>query len=176
MGIFPLSAAKKWRRALMTQKLKDKIIESLLAVVPVTAIVLVLCVTIAPIPLSPFLLFLFGAVFLTVGMGLFTLGAEMSMMTIGEKVGWQLTKNKSLWSIALLCFFIGVIITVAEPDLQVLAEQMPTLPNSVLIFSVAGGVGVFLVLAFLRSLLGWELGRILLVFYPLLAVLAVFLR
>ncbi len=158
----------------MTQKLKDKIIESLLAVVPVTAIVLVLCVTIAPIPLSPFLLFLFGAVFLTVGMGLFTLGAEMSMMTIGEKVGWQLTKNRSLWSIALLCFFIGVIITVAEPDLQVLAEQMPTLPNSVLIFSVAGGVGVFLVLAFLRALLGWELGRILLVLYPLVAVLAFF--
>ena len=75
----------------MTQKLKDKITESLLAVMPITGIVLVLCVTIAPIPLSPFLLFVFGAVLLTVGMGLFTLGAEMSMMIIGERVGWRLT-------------------------------------------------------------------------------------
>ncbi len=158
----------------MTQKLKDKITESLLAVMPITGIVLVLCVTIAPIPLSPFLLFVFGAVLLTVGMGLFTLGAEMSMMIIGERVGWRLTQNKSLVSVGVLCFIIGVIITIAEPDLQVLAEQLPTLPNSVLILAVAAGVGVFLVLAFLRAFLGWKLRRMLLLFYPLIIILAFF--
>ena len=158
----------------MTQKLKDKIIESLTAVVPVTAVVLLLSVTISPMPLTPFLLFLFGAVLLIVGMGLFTLGADLAMMPIGEKVGWQLTKCRSLKTVALLCFFIGVIITVAEPDLQVLAEQMPSVPNMVLILAVAGGVGVFLVLAFLRTLLGLELGGILLVLYTLIMVLALF--
>ena len=158
----------------MTQKLKDKIIESLMAVVPVTAIVLLLCVTIAPMPLTPFLLFLFGAVLLIVGMGLFTLGADMAMMPIGEKVGWQLTKCRSLALVAFLCFFIGVIITIAEPDLQVLANQMPSVPNMVLILSVAVGVGVFLVLAFLRSLLGLDLGKILLVLYPIIMVMAFF--
>ncbi len=156
----------------MTQKLKDKIIESLTAVIPVTAIVLLLCVTITPMPLSPFLLFLFGAVLLIVGMGLFTLGADMAMMPIGEKVGWQLTKCRSLKMVAFLCFFIGVIITVAEPDLQVLAEQMPSVPNTVLIFAVAAGVGVFLVLAFLRTLLGLNLNRILLILYMIVLALA----
>ena len=158
----------------MTQKLNDKIIESLLAVLPVAGIVLLLCITIAPLPLTPFLLFIFGAVFLIVGMGLFTLGAEMAMMPIGEKVGWQLTKSKSLWVVGILCFSIGVIITVAEPDLQVLATQMPSLPNQVMIFSVAAGVGVFLVTAFLRALLGWDLAKILMIFYPIVMVLAFF--
>ncbi|MGE4353932.1 MAG: DUF1538 domain-containing protein [Oscillospiraceae bacterium] len=158
----------------MTQKLSDKIKESLLAVFPVAGIVLILCITIAPLPLTPFLLFLFGAVFLIMGMGLFTLGAEMAMMPIGEKVGWQLTKSKSLWTVGVLCFFIGVIITVAEPDLQVLATQTPSLPNLVMIFSIAGGVGAFLVVAFLRSLLGWDLAKILMIAYPVIMVLAFF--
>ncbi|MGI6027843.1 MAG: DUF1538 domain-containing protein [Candidatus Heteroscillospira sp.] len=158
----------------MTQKLRDKIIESLTAVLPVTAIVLLLCVTIAPMPLAPFVLFLFGAVLLVVGMGLFNLGAELAMMPIGEKMGWQLTKCRSLKLVAVLCFVIGVMITAAEPDLQVLAGQMPSVPNLTLILAVAGGVGVFLVLAFLRSLLGLELGKILLVLYPLVFLLSFF--
>jgi len=158
----------------MTQKLRDKIIESLLAVVPVTAIVLLLCVTIAPLPLTPFLLFLFGALLLIFGMGLFTLGADMAMMQIGEKLGWQLTRSRSLTVIAALCFLIGVVITLAEPDLQVLAGQMPSVPNAVLIGSVAVGVGVFLVIAFLRTLLGLDLGRVLLVLYLAVMALSLF--
>ena len=158
----------------MTQKLKDKIIESLGAVLPVTLIVLILCVTIAPMPLTPFLLFLFGAVLLIIGMGLFTLGADMAMMPIGEKVGWQLTRSRSLAVVAFLCFFIGVIITIAEPDLQVLANQMPSVPNMALILSVAAGVGAFLVLAFLRTLLGLDLGKILIVLYPIIMLMAFF--
>jgi hypothetical protein len=158
----------------MTQKLRDKIIESLLAVVPVTAIVLLLCVTIAPMPLTPFLLFLFGALLLIFGMGLFTLGADMAMMQIGEKVGWQLTRSRSLAVVAALCFFIGVIITLAEPDLQVLAGQMPSVPSAVLIGSVAVGVGLFLVIAFLRTLLGLDLSRVLLVLYLAVMALSLF--
>lgn len=137
----------------MNQKLKEKITESLSSVLPVSCIVLILGITIAPIPLDPLMLFLAGAAFLIIGMGFFTLGVDMAMMPIGEKVGAQLTKTKKLSIIILACFVIGSIITIAEPDLQVLAEQTPAVPNITLILTVAAGVGIFLALAFLRTLL-----------------------
>ncbi len=109
----------------MNQKLKEKITESLSSVLPVSCIVLILGITIAPMPLDPLMLFLAGAAFLIIGMGFFTLGVDMAMMPIGEKVGAQLTKTKKLPLIIMACFIIGSIVTIAEPDLQVLAEQTP---------------------------------------------------
>ena len=109
----------------MNRKLKEKNLESLAAVLPVTVIVLLLSVTLTPLPLATVSLFLVGAVLLILGMGLFTLGADMAMMPIGEKVGAQLTRTNRLGLIALSCFVIGVIITMAEPDLSVLASQTP---------------------------------------------------
>ena len=105
----------------MSRELKEKIKESLSAVLPITAIVLLLCSTITPMPLAPMMLFLMGAFLLIIGMGFFTLGADMAMMPIGEKVGARLAKSNKLGIIAISCFIIGVIITIAEPDLSVLA-------------------------------------------------------
>lgn len=158
----------------MNKKLKEKIAESLSCVLPVTCIVLLLGITITPMPLDPLMLFLAGAAFLIVGMGFFTLGADMAMMPIGERVGAQLTKSGRLPLIAMACFVIGALITMAEPDLKVLAGQTPAVPDLVLMGAVAAGVGVFLALAFLRSLFGWSLSRILLVCYGILFVLSAF--
>ena len=158
----------------MNKKLKLKILESLHAVVPVTLIVLALGMTIVPMELSTLLLFLVGAVFLIVGMGFFTLGADMAMMSIGEQVGTQLTRSKKLWLIVIACFAIGVVITIAEPDLQVLARQTPAVPDLVLILTVAVGVGFFLVLSFLRILFAWNLSWLLIGFYAMVFVLAAF--
>jgi len=158
----------------LNHKLMEKIKESLAAVLPVTGVVLLLSVTVTPMPLSTMAMFLTGAVLLIVGMGLFTLGADMAMMPIGEKVGVQLTKTTKLWLIALSCFIIGVIITIAEPDLTVLARQTPGVPDMVLILCVAVGVGLFLVLAFLRSLFSWNLNWIIIVCYAVVFVLACF--
>ena len=149
----------------MNQKLKEKITESLSYVLPFTCIVLILGITITPIPLDPLMLFLAGAAFLIIGMGFFTLGVDMAMMPIGEKVGAQLAKAKKLPVIVIACVIIGAMVTVAEPDLQVLARQTPAVPDMVLILAVAAGVGFFLALAFLRSLFGWSLSHILLVCY-----------
>ena len=149
----------------MNKQLKLKIHESLSAVLPVSLIVLALCVTVVPMELSTLMLFLVGAALLIVGMGFFTLGADMAMMPIGEQVGTQLTRSKRLWLIVAACFLIGVIITVAEPDLAVLARQTPAVPDRVLIFTVAAGVGLFLVLSFLRILFGWNLSALLIAFY-----------
>jgi len=95
----------------MNKKLKLKIHESLSAVIPITLIVLALGMTVVPMELSTLMLFLAGAALLILGMGFFTLGADMAMMPIGEQVGTQLTRSKRLWLIVAACFVIGVIIT-----------------------------------------------------------------
>ena len=133
--------------------------------VPIIAIVLLLSVSVAPIPNSILLSFLFGGVLLIIGMMFFTLGAELAMEPMGQQVGGRLTKTRKLWLILLSGFVLGVLITVSEPDLQVLANQVQSIPNNVLILSVAGGVGLFLVLALLRMLLGVRLRTMLLAFY-----------
>ena len=158
----------------MSRELKEKIKESLSAVLPITAIVLLLCSTITPMPLAPMMLFLMGAFLLIIGMGFFTLGADMAMMPIGEKVGARLAKSNKLGIIAISCFIIGVIITIAEPDLQVLAQQVPSIPNKVLIYSVAVGVGAFLALAVVRILKRISLSKLLVVLYGLLAAVSIF--
>ena len=91
----------------MNKKLKLKIHESLSAVIPITLIVLALGMTVVPMELSTLMLFLAGAALLILGMGFFTLGADMAMMPIGERVGAKLTSSGRLPLIALACFIIG---------------------------------------------------------------------
>lgn len=158
----------------MNQKLREKIIESLQAVVPITAIVLLLCVTITPMPPDTLLLFLAGAALLILGMGFFTLGAELSMIPIGEHLGTRLAKGKKTALIALACFAIGVMITVAEPDLQVLAQQTPGVPDLTLILTVAVGVGIFLAAAFLRMVCKVRLSVLLMIGYAAVFILSIF--
>lgn len=147
------------------RKLTEKFEEALKAVLPIIAIVLVLSFTIAPITPSILLSFLLGALMVMVGMMFFTLGAEISMTPMGEKVGSRLTQSKNIWLITILSFVLGVIITISEPDLQVLAEQVPSVPNMTLILAVAVGVGAFLVIALLRMLFGIALPNLLVIFY-----------
>ena len=155
-------------------KLREKLLEALQAVLPIVAIVLVLCFTIAPISPSILLCFLLGAAMIIVGIMFFTLGAEMSMSPMGERVGAMLTRSRSVPLIIGAGFLLGFLITISEPDLQVLANQVPSIPNATLILSVAAGVGLFLVISFLRMLIGIALPRLLVVFYALIFVLAAF--
>ncbi|MDO4749428.1 MAG: DUF1538 domain-containing protein [Eubacteriales bacterium] len=152
--------------------MQSKLSEALLAVGPVLAIVLVLSFTVAPVSPSILLSFLMGAVLVMVGMMFFTLDAEISMTPMGEKVGAKMTRTKKIWFIVLLSFVLGVIITISEPDLQVLAELVPSIPNQALILTVAVGVGLFLVVAILRMLLGISLSHLLVGLYILVFILA----
>ena len=145
--------------------------ESLTSVLPITAIVLLLCFTVTPVSNNAMMAFLVGSLLLIVGMGLFSLGSEMSMLPLGEAVGKEITRSKKVWIIVAISFLIGVIITVAEPDLQVLASQVPAIENNVIIWSVALGVGVFLVIALLRILLGIPLSYLLIGFYAVVFTL-----
>ncbi len=169
----------KWRwRERMGQTrtiLGEKVKEALASVVPITVIVLVLCFTAAPVPTDILLAFLVGAVMLIFGMGLFTLGAETAMTPIGERVGAHMTKSRKLWVVVSVSFLIGVIVTVSEPDLQVLAQQVPGIPNAVLVGAVAVGVGAFLVVALLRILFRVPLNGLLICSYLVVFILAAFI-
>ena len=154
--------------------LMEKIRESLRATLPITAIVLVLAVTIAPLTPGTLVLFLFGALLLVVGMGLFTLGVDMSMIPMGDGIGVAISRAKKIAPPLLVCLILGIVVTVAEPDLQVLAEQLPTVPNLTLILAVALGVGVFLVLSQVRMLLHIPLSHTLVFFYVIVFILAYF--
>ncbi len=150
---------------LINPKMKAKLHEALAAVTPILVIVLALSLTIAPVSPSIILSFLFGSVMVMIGMMFFTLGAEISMVPMGEKVGSKMTKSKNVFIICTLSLILGVIITISEPDLQVLAELVPSIPNETLIIAVALGVGIFLVVSVLRVLLGIPLSRLLVVLY-----------
>ncbi len=148
-------------------KLYEKLEEAFKAVLPVVGIVLLLCFCVAPVPPGILMEFLVGAVFLIVGMMFFTLGAEISMTPMGEQVGRSMTRSRKLWVFTVLGFILGFVITISEPDLQVLAGQVPSIPNMTLtlILSVAVGVGIFLVVALLRMLFGIALAPMLLALY-----------
>ena len=164
----------------MTKALKDKIIESLTSILPIALIVVVLSVAFTPLQADTFALFIIGVLLLIVGMGCFTLGADMSMFVIGEKIGSAMTRSRKIWLIALLSFIIGIIVTVAEPDLQILAEQVKTvsdktpLGNYLLILTVAVGVGIFLLIAMLRIVFRIRLSILLMIFYVGAFILAIF--
>ena len=155
-------------------KLKEKIRESLSAVLPITGIVLMLSIFVIPMELGSVVMFLTGALMLIVGMGFFQLGAEMAMTPLGEGVGVQISKMKKLLTVMLTGFLMGVIITVSEPDLQVLAGQVPSVPNMVLIMTVAVGVGLFLALAIVRIRYKISLSMLLIVCYLALILVSMF--
>ena len=155
-------------------KLKEKLMEALKAVLPIVGIVLALCFSAAPISPSILLCFLLGAAMIMAGMMFFTLGAEASMTPMGERVGTAVTRSRRLPVIVLMGFLLGFLITISEPDLQVLAGQVPAVPSLTLILSVAAGVGVFLVVALLRMLFGVALPPLLVFFYGVVFALAFF--
>ena len=154
--------------------IKDKITESLKSVLPIALIVLALSITIVPISTGDMFLFLVGVVCLVIGMSLFTAGAEMSMQQLGTKIGSTVGGSKKIWLIAFVSFIIGILVTISEPDLVILAEQVSGMENMILILTVSVGVGIFLCIAVMRIVFNWNLTAIMIVFYSAAFVLAMF--
>lgn len=163
----------KRRRFDLIKALGKKIGEALTSVLPVTAIVFLLNLT----PLVNFspkelTVFLISSVLLILGIALFNLGADLAMTPMGEHIGIGLTKTKKLSLLIIVCFAMGVLITVAEPDLTVLATQVKDIINpTVLTVSVGVGVGIFLLLSVLKIVFRKQLSTLLMFFYMLLFAL-----
>ena len=147
----------------------DKVKESVMSVLPVALIVLILSFTpLAKLTGKEQLVFAISAVLLIIGISLFSLGVDFSMSDMGEHVGSSLVKTKKLLIILLVAFIMGLLITIAEPDLSVLAGQIKGVFNGnpwILIISIALGVGLFLLLAVLKMLTKTNLSMMLLFFY-----------
>ena len=155
-------------------ELAEKIRESAVSVLPILILVSLLCLFLTPMQPQLLLAFLIGALMLILGMGLFSLGAEQSMTLIGTKIGTALTKTKNLPLILGVSFLLGFAITVAEPDLQVLAETVPHISSTVLLVTVGIGVGLFMSLCMYRIITGANLRWLLLGCYALIFLLAAF--
>ena len=168
--------------------------EAIQSVLPIFAIVLILSVSAASMGSGVIVTFLFGTVLLIFGMAFFTIGSTISMEPLGEGIGITIGKLKKPIIPLLLCFGLGIIITIAEPDLTVLAGQLEdslindwvnSLSESlgtkatvvaqwILILFVALGVGIFLAISYIRSRKGIKLNTLLLIFYGIILVLSLF--
>ena len=161
----------------MASVLFKKIKESLFSVLPIVAIVFFMNLTpIIDLSMTEITVFLISAAFLILGIALFNLGADIAMTPMGEHIGSGLTKLKSISILLAVCFGMGILITVAEPDLTVLAEQVKDIMNgTALIVTVGVGVGLFLVLAILKIVFRKSLSSMLLYFYMILFALTALL-
>lgn len=153
----------------------EKIKEAASSVLPIVILVSLLCFSIAPINPDLMLNFFVGTIMVIVGIGLFSLGADTSMIPIGNKIGTALTKTKKLPLIVITSFAFGFAITVAEPDLQVLAHTVPHISNTILLVTVGVGVGFFLAVSMVRIITGFRLRWLLLIFYGIVFILASFI-
>ena len=159
------------------RQLREKIKEALLSALPVTLIVYLLALTpLVDLTGVELVTFTVGAVLLILGIGLFNLGADLAMTPMGVNVGSGLARQKKLGLLLGVCFVLGMLITVAEPDLQVLANQVATVMNgTVLIYTVGIGVGLFLVFAVMKIVFKQSLSQLLMLCYMLLFSMALLL-
>ena len=159
------------------KELWSKIKEALVSALPITLIVYILALTpLFDMSAVELVTFSVGAVMLVLGIGLFNLGADLAMTPMGTHVGAGLSKQRKLGLLLSVCFVLGLLITVAEPDLTVLANQVSAVMNgTVLIYAVGFGVGAFLVLAVLKIVFKKTLSQFLMLFYMLLFALALLL-
>lgn len=158
----------------MISNLTSKIEESVISVVPVMLIVVLLHFTLAPLPEGQLLLFIVSGTLVIVGLGIFLMGADLGMVPFGQKVGSAMAHKRSVPLILIASFTIGFAITIAEPDVQVLAEQVngiaPAVDKGRLLSMIAIGVGIFLVIGNIRSVLGWPLRWLLIFFYAVVFI------
>jgi hypothetical protein len=152
-----------------------KLKESVLSVLPITVLVLIIGLSAGVLGGEELWRFLLGGMFLIAGMSLFNAGADVAMVETGNRIGAELTRTKKLWLVILISLLIGILVTVAEPDLMVLAAQLAARINrTVLILAVGAGVGIFMAVAVLRIIFQMSLRVLLLSLYAVVFVLAIF--
>lgn len=150
--------------------------ESFFSVLPVSVLITVAALCVKDIDNNTAALFAVSSLLLIAGMGVFTLGADMAMMPMGDSLGAGMSGSRKKYLMLLIAFVLGFVITLAEPDLQILAEQLKQGEgkNVFILVAVATGVGVFLTLALLRIYFKLKLKYLLLAFYTVVFIAAAF--
>jgi hypothetical protein len=161
------------------QDIKDTVKEVVLAIIPLSAVVILLQFSLIGMPMDIFIQFLFGVFLVSIGLILFLLGVNLGFLPVGEMIGSALPKVGKVWVVVLVGAVLGFVVTVAEPDVRVLATQVDLVsngevPRNLLITAVAIGVAVFVGLAMLRMVLNFPITYLLIVGYALVFSLAAF--
>ena len=157
----------------MIKKYLSSLKDAFFSVIPLVLIISLVSYLIH-VPILNIYSFLISSFLLIIGISLFTFGAELSMVVIGEKIGDKLIQSKGLWFILLVALFIGIAVTLAEPDLMVLSNQLTSMPNLLIIILVALGVGIFLMIAVFRIIKGLSFRTILIVSYGIIGIMLIF--
>ncbi|MFO7967482.1 MAG: DUF1538 domain-containing protein [Archaeoglobaceae archaeon] len=158
---------------------KEISLEALKAVLPLTIVVFLLQLVVLSSPVEEVLQFLVGLVFVILGLMLFLVGIRIGLLPMGEAIGNSIPQSGKLLVIIIYAFLLGFLVTVAEPDVRVLASQIDTvsagaIPNHVLIYAVAAGVGIFLSLSMIKVVFSIPLKYLLLLCYIGVFILSVF--
>jgi hypothetical protein len=167
-------ATKRSFRQEIWRMIWRKIGESYLSVSPIVLMITVLFFTgvVSDFYWPVFVVFLIAAVCIGLGLALFQLGCDQSISKVGGIIGSTLFKQRKLWLVCIMTFFLGVIITVAEPDLKLMANQIGFDNEALLIVFVGTGVGLFLMFGVLRILFQKDLNVLFLAFYAIIFTLA----
>lgn len=161
------------------EDIKDTLKEVVFAILPITAVIILLQFTLIGLPSDVFLQFLIGVVLVSTGLFLFLIGVHIGLLPIGEMIGSTLPKSNKVWLIVLVGFILGFVVTVAEPDVRVLSKQIEDVSGGgisqmVLIHAVALGVAIFVALAMLRIIFDIDLKWLLFGGYAAVFILATF--
>ncbi len=156
----------------------DKTKEVTKTLVPVIALVLIICFTIVDVETDVILSFIVGSVLLLIGLTIFLWGVDLAMNPIGEHMSKEVATSKSPLKIAMLSFLLGFLITVAEPDLLILGGQVEgasggSLGSSIIVYMVSMGVGVMISLGIFRLLKDKPLNKFMAITYGIILVLAI---
>lgn len=159
--------------------IKDTVLEVIYSILPIAIVITVLQFTIIWLPMEAFVQFLIGVLFVGIGLILFLLGVNVGLVPVGEMVGSALSKTKKIWIIVLFGFLLGMVVTFAEPDVRVLSSQIDSvsggaISQSILILSVALGVGIFVALAMVRIVFNVSIVYLLAGGYALIFLVAAF--
>ncbi len=154
----------------MIKKFLANLVDSFYTIYPVVITVLVLTAFI-PISLEMLVAFFISIALLVLGTALFTFGTDLSLIDVGQKMGNRIVKSKKLILVLVVSLILGTILTIAEPDLRILAEQVTSIPSNTLVLVISIGVGIFMAIAALRSIFGLSLNIILIISYIIIAIL-----
>lgn len=159
--------------------IKGTVLEVVYAVIPISIFVIILQFTVIFMPVEIFLQFIIGVIMVGLGLIFFLLGVHMGLLPLGEMIGSALPRTKKMWMVVFFGFLLGFVITIAEPDVRVLATQVDfvsdgLISKNILIYTVSIGVAFFVALAMLRIILNFSIIYILVIGYALVFVLAAF--
>jgi hypothetical protein len=161
------------------QSIKETVLEVVYAVIPLSILVIILQFTIIFMPMEIFMQFIIGVIMVSLGLIFFLLGVHTGLLPLGEMIGAALPRTKKMWMVVFFGFLLGFVITIAEPDVRVLASQVDFVSNGViskniLIYTVSIGVAFFVALAMLRIILNFSITYILVIGYAIVFALAAF--